>query len=142
MQSWFKNIAADLLQRSETKQSRVSPLIAYSSLGKPVWTPKRYDKLAEEGFAKNVIVYRSVNLIAQGAASVPWRLYKGDEQIYEHPVLDLLRHPSPTQGGAAFIEAVLAFKLLAGNSYIEAVRDACGFPVELYALHPENWTVE
>jgi HK97 family phage portal protein len=138
MKTWFKKIAADLLQRSETKQSRVSPLIAYSSLGKPVWTPKRYDKLAEEGFAKNVIVYRSVNLIAQGAASVPWRLYKGDEQIYEHPVLDLLRHPSPTQGGAAFIEAVLAFKLLAGNSYVEAVRGAQGVPVELYPLRPDR----
>lgn len=138
MKSWLKKKAADLLKRSETKQSRLAPLIAYNSLGKPVWTPKRYDKLSEEGYGKNVIVYRAVNLIAQGAASVPWRLYKGDEQVYEHPVLDLLDHPSPTQGGAAFIESVLAFKLLAGNSYVEAVRGAHGLPVELYPLRPDR----
>ncbi|MBP6985872.1 MAG: phage portal protein [Alphaproteobacteria bacterium] len=138
MKSWFKKIATDLLEGSEVKKSRVSPLIAYSSLGSPVWTPKRYDRLAEEGFAKNVIVYRAVNLIARGAASVPWRLHEGDEEIFDHPILDLLHHPSPTQGGAAFIEAVLAYKLLAGNSYIEAVRGENGWPVELYPLRPDR----
>ncbi len=138
MKTFFQKIAADLLRRSETKHSRVSSLIAYNSLGKPVWTPKRYDKLAEEGFSKNVIVYRSVNLIARGAASVPWRLYQGDEEIHDHPVLDLLHHPNPNQGGASFIETVLAFKLLAGNSYIEAVYGQGGYPAELYALRPDR----
>lgn len=138
MKSWFKKITTDLLARSETKQSRVSPLIAYSSLGQPIWTPKRYDKLSQEGYAKNVVVYRCVNLIARGAASVPWRLYRGDEEIYSHPILELLHHPSPLQGGAAFIETVLAFKLLSGNSYIECVRDANGNPAELYALRPDR----
>lgn len=138
MKKFFQKVASGLLQRSESKQSQVSSLIAYNSIGRPVWTPKRYDRLAEEGFSKNVIVYRAVNLIARGAASVPWRLYQGDEQIYEHPLLDLLHHPNPAQGGAAFMETVLAFKLLAGNSYVEVVTGSDGYPAELYALRPDR----
>ena len=66
MWKWFQK------QKVEEKQSQVAPLIAAQSYGKPVWTPRRYDKLSEEGYQKNVIVYRCVSLISQGVGSVPW----------------------------------------------------------------------
>ena len=50
MWKWFQK------QKVEEKQSQVAPLIAAQSYGKPVWTPRRYDKLSEEGYQKNVIV--------------------------------------------------------------------------------------
>lgn len=123
------------------KQSAVSKIIAYHVLGQPVWTPRRYESLAEQGYKKNVIVYRCVNLIARGAASVPWRLYKGMHEVGEHALLDLLHHPNPRQAGASFIESVLAYLLLAGNSYVEMVKDSMGLPVELYALRPDRMRV-
>lgn len=135
---WLKKISRRLAER---KASRVSTMVAYNSIGRPVWTPKRYDRLAEEGFSKNVIVYRAVNLIARGAACVPWKLYQGREEVFDHAVLDLLHHPNPRQGGAAFIESVLAFKMLAGNSYIEVVSDQRGLPVELYPLRPDRMKI-
>ena len=135
MISWFRKVSNRF---GQSKASRVSTLIAYNGVGRPVWTPKRYDRLAEEGFGRNVIVFRAVNLIAKGAASVPWKLYKGREELHDHPVLDLLHHPNPQQGGAAFIESVLAFKLLAGNSYIEVVLDQKRKPAELYSLRPDR----
>ncbi len=135
MITWFKNMTKKL---GEHKKSRVASMIAYNALGQPVWTPKRFDRLAEEGFSKNVIVYRAISLITKGAASVPWKLYRGQEELYDHAVLDLLHHPNPRQGGAAFIESVLGFKLLAGNSYIEAVCDKIGMPAELYSLRPDR----
>ena len=123
------------------KQSRVGGMIAYNDVGRPVWTPRQYDKLSEEGYQKNVIVYRCVNLIARGAASVPWRIFKGDKEMHDHAMFELLHHPNPKQGGAAFMESVIAYKLLAGNSYIEMIRDHKGMPQELYPLRPDRMKI-
>ncbi len=126
------------LNKWSKKQSQVGPLIACSTLGQPAWTPRNYDQLSREGYLKNIIVYRCVTLITRGAASVPWRLIRKNAEVTNHPLLQLLHHPNPRQGGASFIEAVLSHKLLSGNSYIEAVANQKAIPVELYALRPDR----
>ncbi len=65
------------LWRPERKASRSGPLVALMSAGQPAPTPRRYDKLAEEGFQRNAVVFRCVNLIAECTAAVPWRLFRG-----------------------------------------------------------------
>jgi hypothetical protein len=47
---------AALLGR-QRKASATGPLLAMASQGKPVWTPRRYDTLAEEGYQKNIIAF-------------------------------------------------------------------------------------
>ena len=126
-------------QGHDHKHSSVGTLIAYHHTGKPVWTPRRYDTLSAEGFQKNVIVYRCVNLISKGVASVPWRLYRGNEEVTSHPLLDLLHKPSPRQGGSAFMESLIGYLLLSGNSYVEAVPSGSNRqPAELYSLRPDR----
>jgi len=137
MWKWFKT-SQGKTPHNQSKSSVVGSIIAMNQVGQPVWTPRRYESLSEEGYQKNVIVYRSVNLIARGAASVPWRLYRREEELLEHPLLDLIHYPSPRQAGSAFIEATLAYLLLAGNSYIEVVRGLDGKPAELYPLRPDR----
>ena len=66
---------------SEEKASRTGPLIAFETLGRPVWTPRDYAAFAREGFMQNPIVYRSVRMIAEAAASVPLLAYEGDQEI-------------------------------------------------------------
>ena len=136
MNKWFDR----LLKRGSNapQKSSVGRIIAMNQAGRPVWTPRRYDTLTMEGYQKNVIVYRAVNLIARGAASVPWRLYHGREELLHHPLLNLLHCPSPRQAGSAFIESILAYLLLAGNSYIEVIRDLEGRPAELHPLRPDR----
>lgn len=41
------------------KNSAAGPLIAWSQIGRPKWTPRRYDTLAEESYRKNVIAWRN-----------------------------------------------------------------------------------
>lgn len=129
----------------QQKSSQVGSLLACGLLGNPVWTPRQYDRLAEEGYQKNVIVYRCVNLIARGLASVPWLLYErqhnNEHEIEKHPLLDLLNTPSPRFAGAAFMEAVVSYLLLSGNTYIEAVFNERGLPQELYPLRPDRMKV-
>jgi phage portal protein BeeE len=73
--------------------------------------------------------------VAEAAASVPLLLYDGAEEIDEHPLLDLLRRPSPDHTGTDFFEAWYGYLLVAGNAYVEAValrrtltRIACAAP--------------
>ena len=144
MMSWLKRLTSGSLRPDlEQKASGTGSIVAYNVLGQPVWTPKRYDSLAEEGYQKNVIVYRCVNLISRGLASVPWLLYRrnSDQEVEKHPLLNLLNSPSPRQAGSAFMEAVVGYLLLAGNTYIEAVLDQQGIPQELHPLRPDRMKI-
>jgi len=142
MNLWWQRLKKALpLPNMKTKASAVGSLMVANILGQPQWTPRRYDTLAEEGYHKNVIVNRCVNLLARGLSSVPWLLYRGEHEIDDHPLLTLLNSPSPRQAGSAFMEEVVSYLLLAGNAYIEAVLDAEQRPVELYCLRPDRMKV-
>jgi len=133
----------------EAKASATAALIAFQTHGAPAWTPRDYAALAREGYAKNAIVYRSVRMIAEAAASVPWLLYDGAAEVDEHPLLSLLARPNRRQAGRDFREALVGYLLVSGNAYIEAVTAAPddGFnssgeaPRELHALRPDRMKV-
>jgi HK97 family phage portal protein len=123
------------------KQSQIVRLLVAINSGKPVWTDARFDKLAEEGYNRNVYVFRCVNQIAQACGGIPWVLYRKrgqTKEIEEHALLSLLQRPNPQQGQAKFIETAIAFLMLAGNSYIERVGPKGGAPRELYTLRPDR----
>jgi HK97 family phage portal protein len=121
----------------EAKRSAAAPLIALHQAGRPQWTPRNYAALAREGFAGNAIGYRAVRMIAEAAASLPWLMYEGTQEVTEHPLLSLLARPNPGQPGREFAEQVAGFLLVAGNAYVEKVEIE-GRPRELYALRPDR----
>jgi HK97 family phage portal protein len=125
---------------THVKASATGPLIAFETLGRPVWTPRDYAAFAREGFMQNAIVYRSVRMIAEAAASIPVLLYEREEELEEHPLIDLIRRPSPDHTSADFFEAWYGFLLVAGNAYAEAVA-AGGRLRELHVLRPDRMKV-
>ncbi len=125
----------------ETKESATAPLLVQFGVHQPRFTPRQYDRLAFEGYQKNVIAYRCINLISQSAAAVPFALYKNKQRVDDHPLLTLLERPNPTQGGKELFEALFAFSLIAGNTYLEAVGPAASSPRELWALRPDRMKV-
>ncbi len=122
------------------KGSHVGPLIAYGNLGQPVWAPRDYTTFAREGFMQNAIVYRSVRMIGEAAATIPLLLYEGDTEIEAHPLLDLIRRPSHDHTGTDFFESWYGFLLVAGNAYVEAVA-LDGQLRELHILRPDRMKV-
>ncbi|MGE0053139.1 MAG: phage portal protein [Hyphomicrobium sp.] len=125
---------------AEAKASRANGLVAIESLGEPVWSPRDYGAFAREGFMQNAIVYRCVRIISEAAASIPLLLYRGNEEIERHPLLDLMRSPSYDHTGQDFLESWYGFLLVAGNAYVEAV--AVGGEVrELHILRPDRMKV-
>jgi len=72
------------------KASKAGAAVAAIGLAPARWTPRRYDRLADEGYRKNVVAYRCVREVARACASVPWLLYKGARELDTHPLLDRL----------------------------------------------------
>jgi HK97 family phage portal protein len=136
----MRNIFKALFAAPQAKASRTAHLIALESGGRARWTPRDYAALAREGYMTNAIVHRAVKLVAESAASVPYLAYEGDAAREPHPLTALLAKPNPRQERAAFLEAVCAHLLLAGNAYIEAVT-LDGVVRELYALRPDRMRV-
>lgn len=125
---------------AEAKASRAQSLVAIDRLGEPVWTPRDYGSFAREGFMQNAIVYRSVRMVAEAAASIPLLLYRGSEEIESHPLLDIVAHPSLDHTSADFFESWYGYLLVAGNAYVEAVG-IDGRLRELHALRPDRMKV-
>ncbi|HVZ05131.1 phage portal protein [Hyphomicrobium sp.] len=122
------------------KATATGPLIAYQNLGEPVWAPRDYSAFAREGFMQNAIVYRSVRMIAEAAASIPLLLYEGTTEIEDHPLIGLIRRPSLDHTGTDFLEAWYGFLLVSGNAYAEAVA-LDGALRELHILRPDRMKV-
>ena len=141
-ESWQRHFASDWRGSSglEAKASRTAKLIAWAAGGQPVWTPRDLASLAREGFAKNAVVYRSVRMIAEAAASVPLFLFDGETEVDEHPLLALLAKPNPAHCAPDLFEAWYGHLLVAGNAYLEAVS-VNGTVRELHVLRPDRMKV-
>lgn len=133
MLDWIKNISH--------KSYKPCAMFAYDLLGEPVWTSQNYSSLSKEGYQKNIVVYRCVNLISRSIASVKLSVYKNDEELEKHPLLDLIKYPNTRQSKSTFLETVVGYLMLSGNSYVNVVCDLAGDPSELYALRPDRVTI-
>jgi HK97 family phage portal protein len=130
----------EFFRKSPPEKKNASPLIALSLQGGARWGGRDTASLARLGVMKNPVAYACVRKIASAAASVPWLLYDGAQELDSHPLLDLLARPNGGEDGAALFERWYAFLQAAGNAYLEsAVLD--GVPRELYVLRPDRVTV-
>lgn len=98
-------------------------------------------------YSTSVFVYACVNKIAQKFVTVDYilRRYKNSkgemEEIFIHPILDLLYKCNPFQTRSEFLRIAVVNKLLTGEAYWLKVRNSQGVPVELYNLRPDLVTV-
>ena len=125
-------------EKEQSKNKKESPVVYYNSLGTDVSYKVRYDQLAEEGYQQNAIVYRCINEISNSASRVSINLFRGDQELDNHPLLDLLYNPSPVISQVEFFQAVYAYLLISGNSYILSVGGDRTPPTELYNLRPDR----
>lgn len=134
----MKNLFQRLLARpGETKVSRVAPMIALSGVGRAVWTTRDATELTSIGYARNPVAYRCIRMIAEGAASLHYDVFRDSDELDNHPLRQLLLTPNPRQTGADLFEALVANLLCFGNAYIEVVADGMT-PRELYCLRPDR----
>ncbi len=125
---------------AEHKSAAPQTLFQLAPLGIGGSGKKGFAALANEGFAKNPIVYRCVRMVAENAARVPLEVRDGDKVLSEHPLLALLGRPNPRQDGKALLESVFSYLQLAGNAYLDAAIVE-GQVKGLYGLRPDRMAV-
>ena len=96
---------------------------------------------AKEGYQQNAIVFRCVNEIANGAASIPFCVYQGETKLESHPLISLLNKPNPMEAGIEYFQSLYSYLLLSGNSYALA-SSVNNTPSELYLLRTDRVEIE
>jgi HK97 family phage portal protein len=122
---------------AEQKMALPAQMMSVTQLGAPTWSRRSYESLVVEGYLKNPVVYRSVRLVAESAARIPFAVEAGGKRLKDHPVLSLLRHPNPRQSGVELLDAAYAYLQTAGNAFLEAVPLGDGVGA-LYPLRPDR----
>jgi len=146
--NWFQRLLTQFLPpQPEQKESQAMILASMPQVGKAQTTPRDYKSFSKEGYEKNVMVYQAVQKIVTACSSIEWNLYQKSRsgeptEVIEHPLLTLIQHPNPMQGWAAFVENVIGFYSISGNTYIQSTKLLeSGPPLELYTLRPDRMTV-
>lgn len=124
----------------EQKASAVGGSIVLNP-GQPRWTQRDYAAFAREAYVQNNVAYRCISSVAEAVASVPLMIKKGDAEIVQGPLHDLLQRPNPMQSWNEYVEALVSFLLISGNGYEEAVTGAGREVRELYVLRPDRMKV-
>lgn len=105
-------------------------------------------KQIDEGYIKNAIVYRCVNVIAQAASNINVKVYtkssNGELQDADNSfVAEILSRPNQCQGRQSFIEAAISSYFITGNAYViglpyGADKMPSGRPVQMHVMCPQN----
>ena len=132
----LKNLFVNTLETKEAPKVYMSGHTLYSHNRRD-----GYKDYAKEGYQENAIVYRCVNEIANGASSIPMKVFQGDQELESHPLIDLLKRPNPTQAGIEYFQSLFSYLLLSGNSYALA-SSVNQTPTELYLLRPDRMEIE
>jgi HK97 family phage portal protein len=126
----------DFLKR---KESQAAALMVMNP-GQAAWRPRSYENFAKDAYEKNVIAYQAINRIAEAVASVRLMVFRGEQELAQHPLLDLIARPNPLQSGPDYIRSKVGYLMIAGNGYEE--RFMVGSEVrELYQLRPDRMKV-
>lgn len=81
----------------------------------PVWTSSDYESICEEGFLRNVIAFRAINLVSRGIASIPMSWRRASDQADLSARFNRLNQQ---QSRGAFFEHLVNFLLLSGNAFV------------------------
>ena len=121
-------------QQIETKEA---PQVLINYTSNSYSKRQSFKDLADEGYKQNAIVYRCVNEIAYGAASIQFKIFQGDQQLEDHPLINLLNRPNPLQAGVEYFQSLYSYLLLSGNSYT-VISDIDQAVQELHILRPDR----
>ena len=128
----LKNIIMDMI----LGKTRVS-VSTVRALGRAVWSKRDLKAFAKEGYQSNVVVFRCVDVIAKSLASIPLKVKQGGEIAGdEHPLVQLLKRPNPRMTKARLVHNFAAFKLIAGNAWLEKIGPDGRPPRELWIWPP------
>lgn len=88
-------------------------------------------------------VFACVEVRAEAVGNIGLQLFKGDEEIFDHPLLDLLNKVNPRTTKKQLFKGTQAFMDLEGDSFWFLARenDGKGAIKEIYLMRPDRLTI-
>ena len=114
---------------------------------RPKFGNRDYENFAYDGYMSNVIVYRAINMISRAVSSIGLCYFEltsnGEKKELNDndKIIQLLKHPNPTESYVQFIEKAISSYLLSGNIYIQAVRGSNDEIEEMYLLRSDRISI-
>tara|TARA_Y100000593_G_C4323788_1_gene345523 strand:+ start:8893 stop:10998 length:2106 start_codon:yes stop_codon:yes gene_type:complete len=95
---------------------------------------------ALEAYGNHGYLYAAINRATEDLSALDVRLYRGKgkeaEEIFEHPILELLEQPSVAVDGFLFREQITLDLVLSGSCYVLLLGPE--IPVSMVRLHPDE----
>jgi len=131
------------------KSAAYQVLVSSNAEGKPTTEGENFDTLAaSQLYQKLASVYAGVYAIATAVASVPIRVFSGEDELPDHPLAAMLGPlpgepglPNPIDTSYDIIELTTAFLELAGDAYLLLEGgdiDRGGAPATITPLRPHR----
>ena len=124
------------------RKAAVATMIPIGTAGIPQSPKYSYESFAREGYSKNEIVYACIEERATSVGKPRWRAVRdtvtGADPVADHPAIRLLGRPNPWTPRSDFFAGIEMFLMVAGNAYIEKVRNRMGEVIELWLLRPDR----
>lgn len=132
----------DKLNIFRKKSASLVTLIQQS--GRAVLTDWDLEKYAQEAYQKNYVAYTAIRDISIKCARIPLIVFnEKDEEIPDHPVLELLNKPNPFMGRSFLWESTFSYYLLTGNGFLVGIGPTRNpVPRELWPLIPFNVEIQ
>jgi len=105
----------------------------------PIFPAGGYFVFSQQGYLRNELVYRGLNMLAGAIAEAPLRVYNRDGYALDgHPLRVLIKRPNPFMGEHLLWETTVLYLYLSGNAFWVKVRSRSGQVVELWPLRPDR----
>jgi HK97 family phage portal protein len=96
------------------------------ALLKPEWWEGFVGSLDNQDYShlykKSSWAYRCVQIRAQALGAIPFKIMRGDEEVDNHPVIDLLTNVNPEENWEDLIRAIDSDLMLYPNAFILKIR--------------------
>ncbi len=89
-------------------------------------------------YNKSTAVSIPINMIAEAFASIEPVIKKQGVILTDHPILDLLKSPSPFFSQCLFLETISKHYLITANAYVVALGNVNRPPLEIQPISPGN----
>jgi HK97 family phage portal protein len=132
----------DFLRKAEPGNVAVAVPLNYD-VGQATYPDASFESFATEGYAKSEIVHACIRELAVSAASPRYYVQApstdgGAVEVTSGLLYDLTTRPNPTSDWYSFIENMVTYLMVAGNSYVLKERSRSGKVMALYNLRPDR----
>jgi len=132
----------DFLRKQEPGDVAVAVPLNYD-VGQATYPDASFESFATEGYGKSEIVHACIRELAVSAASPRYYVQApaqggGAVEITSGLLYDLTSKPNPTSDWYSFVETLVTYLNVAGNTYTLKERNRSGKVAALYHLRPDR----